>query len=84
MENENNSNFFSPWDHDHDEVLGGHEGQLGRDSILDDLRVDNDSLEDVLQSLQDGVRRQKRFRQSDSPKKMVSYKATIKIIQEIN
>ena len=34
-------------DHGHDDVLGGHEGQLAHDSALDDLRVDDKAVGDV-------------------------------------
>ena len=35
-------------DHGHDDVLGGHEGQLHADVALDDARVDDETLGDVL------------------------------------
>jgi len=66
-----NRDSFPPRDHCHDDIFGRHERQLSRDAVFDDLLVDDDALEDVLQSHQDRVGSQKRFWQSDSSEKNV-------------
>ena len=47
--------------HGHDDVLGGHEGQLLLNMPLDDARVHHQALADVLQRHQHAVRREERL-----------------------
>jgi hypothetical protein len=53
-------------DDGHDDVLCGHEGELLVDPTLDDLRVDNETLHDVLKRAEDNVGREEGLRNRDT------------------
>ncbi len=62
-------------DDGHDDVLGGHEGQLLGDAPRDDLRVDDQALGDVLQRREHDVRGQEGFRERDAAVRAVVERA---------
>ena len=53
--------------HRHDEVLGGHEGQLLLDVPLDHLGVDHQALHDVLHGGENCVCSEEGLSKSNSP-----------------
>lgn len=53
--------------HGHDDVLGGHEGQLMTDVSLNDFGIDHQSLCDVLQGTEDDVSCQEGLGEGDPP-----------------
>ena len=53
-------------DHGHDDVLGGHEGELLVDAALDDLGVDDEALGDVLEEGQEDVCGEEGLGQADT------------------